>query len=75
MMRRIIENLYSYSLKDQIILMPNEFNCVACSQEKLITRPSQMKVGFEFPGFLERIHGEFVAPFTQHVDLLNTLWY
>ena len=62
MMRRIIENSHGHSLKDQRILMPNEFNCVACSQEKLITRPSQMKVGFESPGFLERIHGDICGP-------------
>ena len=42
--------------------MPNEFNCVACSQGKLITRPSQMKVGFESPSFLERIHGDVCGP-------------
>ena len=74
-MRRIIENSHDYSLKDQRILMPNEFNCVICSQEKLITKPSQMKVEFESTGFLKKFMVIFVIPFTQHVDLLNTFWY
>ena len=62
MMRRIIENSHGNSLKDQRILMPNEFNCVTCSQGKLITKPSQMKVGVESLGFLERIHGDICGP-------------
>ena len=61
MMRRIIV-MHGHLLKDQRILMPNEFNCIACSQAKLITRHSQMKVGFESPNFLKRIYGDICGP-------------
>ena len=62
MMRKIIENSCGHSLKNQKILQPKEITCVACSQGKLITRPSPMKVGTESLSFLERIHGDICGP-------------
>ncbi|KAJ0481448.1 putative GAG-pre-integrase domain-containing protein [Helianthus annuus] len=47
MMRKIIENSVGHSLKNQKILQSKDITCVACSQGKLITRPSPMKVGTE----------------------------
>ena len=39
MMRKIIESSSGHSLKNQKIFQANELSCVACSQEKLISRP------------------------------------
>ena len=58
MMRRIINNFLGHPLKNQKILMPNDYNCVACSQGKLIIKPSFTKVEYESPTFLERIQGD-----------------
>ena len=38
--------------------MPNDYNCVACSQDKLIIRPSFTMIEYESPVFLERIQGD-----------------
>ena len=38
--------------------MPNNYNCVACSHDKLIIKPSFTKVEYESPAFLERIQGD-----------------
>ena len=62
MMRRIIENSHGHPLKNQKILQSNELSCIACSQGKLIIRPSPAKVGVESPTFLERIHGDICGP-------------
>ena len=62
MMRRIIENSIGHPLKNQKILETKEFSCVACSQGKLIIRPSPAKVGIESPAFLERIQGDICGP-------------
>ena len=42
--------------------MPNDYNCVACSQDKLIIKPSFTKVEYESPAFLERIQGDICGP-------------
>ena len=62
MMRRIIENSQGHSLINKKILQANELSCVACSQGKLIIRPSPAKVGYENPTFLERIQGDICGP-------------
>ena len=62
MMRRIIENSQGHELKNQKILLSHEYPCVACSQGKLIVRPSHTKVKFESPIFLERVHGDICGP-------------
>ena len=38
--------------------MPNDYNCVACSQDKLIIKPSFTMIEYESPVFLERIQGD-----------------
>ena len=40
MMCRIIENSHGHPLKKQKILLPSDYSCSACSQGKLITKPS-----------------------------------
>ena len=62
MMRKIVQNSNGHPLKNGKILQTGEFTCNACSQGKLITRPSPAKVGNESPMFLERIHGDICGP-------------
>ena len=49
-------------MKNQKILMTNEFPCEACAQGKLVIRPSYTKVNIESPSFLERIQGDICGP-------------
>ena len=62
MMCRIINNSFGHPLKNQKILMPNYYNCVACSQGKLIIKPSFTNVEYESPAFLERIQCDIYGP-------------
>ena len=62
MMRRIIEHSNGHPLKNQKILLPNEYPYVVYSQGKLIVKPSFSKVTFESPVFLKRIHGDICGP-------------
>ena len=62
MMHRIINNSFRHPLKNQKILMTNYYNYVACSQDKLIIKPSFTKVEYESPTFLERIQGDICGP-------------
>ena len=62
MMRRIIEHSHGHPIKNQKILLPHKYPCTACSQGKLIVRPSFSKVTFQSPVFLERIHGDICGP-------------
>ena len=52
-MRQIIENSLRHLLKNKKILLYSDYPCTACSQEKLIVRPSHTKVLVESPTFLE----------------------
>ena len=61
-MRRIIENSQGHELKNQKILLSHEYPCVVCSHGKLIVGPSHIKVKFESPIFLERVHGDICGP-------------
>ena len=61
-MKIIIENSHRHPLKNQKILQSNELSCMACSQGKLLIRPSPTKVRVESPTFLERIHGDICGP-------------
>ena len=47
-----------HPLKNQKILMPNDYNRVASSEIKLIIRPSFTKIEYESPAFLEHIQGD-----------------
>ena len=62
MMRRIVEHLPRHPLKNQKILLSNEYPCDACSQGKLIVKPSFSKFTFESLAFLERIHRDIFGP-------------
>ena len=62
MMRRIVENSQGHPLKNQKILLPKNYPCNACSQGKLIIRPSISKVIVESPSFLQRIQGDICGP-------------
>ena len=85
MMQRIIKHSHGHPLKNQKILLPNEYPYATCSQGKLIVIPSFSKVTFESPIFLERIHGDICGPVRyfmvvidvstrwSHVYLLSTI--
>ena len=62
MIRRIIEHSHGHPLKNQKILLPNEYPYVVCSQGQLIVKPYFSKVTFESPVFLEKIHGDICGP-------------
>ena len=62
MMRRIIKNSSGHSLKNQKIFLSNEFSCAACSQGKLIIRPSPTKIRTEPLAFLQCIQGDICGP-------------
>ena len=62
MMHCIINNSFGHPLKNQKILMPNDYNCVACSQGKLIIKPSFDQVEYESPAFLEHTQGNICEP-------------
>ena len=62
MMHRIIENSHGHPLKNQKILLSSDYSCSACSQCKLITKPSHSNIVVDFPSFLERIQGDICGP-------------
>ena len=51
MMRRIIEHSHGHPLKNQKIILSSDYPCTACSQGKLIVRPSHTKVIVESQHF------------------------
>ena len=66
-------------MKNQKIFQSNELSCDACSQGKLIIRPSPTKVGMKSPTFFERIHGNICGsinppsrPFKYFMVLIDT---
>ena len=61
-MRKVIENSHGHTLKNQNVLQSKGFSCAACSQRKLVIKPSMAKVGVESPAFLERIQGDICGP-------------
>ena len=62
MMRRIIQNTKGHPLKDTKVLLSKDYNCEACSQGKLIIKPSITKGDLESPLFLQRIQGDICGP-------------
>jgi len=62
MMRKIVQNSNGHPLKNQKIFKSGEFSCKACSEGKLIIRPSPNKIGHKRPKFLLRIHGDICGP-------------
>ena len=63
MMRRIIENSHGHPLKNHKILLSSDYPCTACSQGKLIVRPSHTKVLIESPIFWNESMGTYVDHF------------
>ena len=79
MIRKIIENSHGHLLKNQKILQFKEFSCATCSQEKLITKPSPLKIRIESLYFLKCIQGDicrlihpFCGPFKYYMVLIDT---
>ena len=62
MMRRIVQNSNGHPLTSRQILKSHDFSCTACSQDKLIIRPSFTKIASKSPAFLERIQGDICGP-------------
>ena len=62
MMCRIVQNSNRHPLMSRQILKSNDFSFTACSQDKLIIRPSFTKIASKSPTFLERIQGEICGP-------------
>jgi hypothetical protein len=62
MMRWIIENSNRHLLKNLKILLPCENFCVACSQSKLIIKPSPLKVVIKSLSFPKRIQRDICGP-------------
>ena len=49
MMLHIVQNSNEHPLTSRRILKSHDFSCIACSQGKLIIRPSFTKIAFESP--------------------------
>jgi hypothetical protein len=62
MMRKIIGNYTGHDLKDAKFSKSNDFVCISCAMEKLILRPSPIKIYTEPLRFLERIQGDICVP-------------
>ena len=61
-MRRIITNSNGHPLLSKDVAISNDNPCKACSQGKLVIRPSQLKVDVESPSFLQRIQEDICGP-------------
>ena len=75
MMHHIVQNSNGHPLTRRQILKSHDFSCTACSQGKLIIRPSFIKTASESPTFLDLFKGIFVGLFTHRVDLFVILWF
>jgi hypothetical protein len=62
MMRKIIGNYTDHDLKDAKISKSNNFVCASYAMEKLILRPSPLKIHAEPLRFLEHIQGDICGP-------------
>ena len=62
MLRRILHQSNGHYLTTGHISSHTDYNCLACTQGKFITRPSSLKVDSDTPQFLERIQGDICGP-------------
>ena len=62
MMRCIVQNSNGHPLTSKQNLKSHDFSCTACSQGKLIIRPSFTKIASESPAFIECIQGDICGP-------------
>ena len=68
MMRRIITKSNGHPLLSRHIVVSNDTPCKACSQGKLVIRPSQLKVDADPHHFCKEFKGIFVGLFNHLVD-------
>ena len=61
-MRNTINNLNGHNVNVKNFLNPDDFVCSTCVTDKLIIRPSLLKVKDEIPAFLKRIQGDICGP-------------
>ena len=62
MLRRILHQSNGHSLTIGRISSHTDYNCLACTQGKFITRPFSLKVDSDTPQFLECIQGDICGP-------------
>lgn len=62
MFKRIIDNSCGHTLEKRCLVLPRDYLCIPCSQGKLITRPSFLKVKDGSLTFLQRIQGDICGP-------------
>jgi hypothetical protein len=65
MMRKITENCIGHDLKNTKFLKSNDFMYTSCAMEKVILRPSPLKIHAELLKFLEHIQGDICDPIQQ----------
>ena len=73
-MHCIIDSSHEHPLKNWKIFLPNDYNCVAYSQGKLIIKLSITQVVTKSPTFWKECTGIYVALFILLVDHFITLW-
>jgi hypothetical protein len=61
-MWKIIDNNTGHNLNTVKFPKSSDFMCTACTTEKLIVRPSPLKIKVELLKFLERIEGDICGP-------------
>jgi hypothetical protein len=64
MMRKITGNSIGHNLSTTNFPKSKDIICIACATEKLILRPSHLKIKAEPLKFLERIQGDICGPIT-----------
>ena len=74
MIRKVIENSHGHTLKNQNVLQSKKFSYAACSQGKLVIKPSVANVGVESRTFWNGYRVIYADLFTLHVDHLNIIW-
>ena len=62
MLKKIVDNSNGHNLTNQHLCLSSGHLCVPCSQGKLITKPSFLKIASESPSFLQRIQGDICGP-------------
>jgi hypothetical protein len=62
MIRKIISNSIGHNLQKAKFSQSSDFVCTECAEEKLILRPSYLKVKNEPLKFLKRIQGYICGP-------------
>jgi hypothetical protein len=61
-MRKILVNSNGHNLNTTKFPKSSDFMCTTCATEKLIVRPSHLKIQVDSLKFLERIQGDICGP-------------